>query len=256
MIIDFHGHVGSMDSLGARSQPADMLSLMNHAGIDKACLFNICHGDAALGNELTARFVASHPDRFIGFAYVTPHYPEEIESVLAHAFDDLGMKGIKIYPPYFSRSVEDAAWEPIFAFAHARRAPIISHTDGRDAMVRDNHGEPQMFVPWARRYPDAPIVLGHAGNFRTGRQSCIQAVRSCPNVFIEICSSWRHVGSIEELVQGAGEDRILFGSDAPLMDPRIQMGRVVTAEISEQAKEKILGMNAAKLLNLDEGLLN
>ena len=64
------------------------------------------------------------------------------------------------------------------------------------------------------------------------------------------------MGSIEELVQGAGEDRILFGSDAPLMDPRIQMGRVVTAEISEQAKEKILGMNAAKLLNLDEGLLN
>jgi predicted TIM-barrel fold metal-dependent hydrolase len=250
MIIDFHGHVGDMDSLGAQSRASQILRIMDHANIDKVCLFNICHEDAEFGNKLTAKFVASHPDRFIGFAYVTPWYPEEIDNVLRLAFDELGLMGIKLYPPYFNRSIEDQAWDPIFAFAHARKAPVISHTDGQDPMVKNNHGEPQMFVPWAQKYPDARLVLGHAGNFRTGRQSCIKAALKCPNVFIEICSSWRHIGSIEELVEGAGEDRILFGSDIPLMDPRVQMGRVVTAQISEQAKAKVLGGNAAVLLKL------
>ena len=250
MIIDFHGHVGDMDVFGMQSRHSDMLRVMDRAGVDKACLFNICHGDAAFGNQLTARFVAAHPDRFIGFAYATPHYPEEIEKVLTNAFDDLGMRGIKIYPPYFTHSVEAPVWEPIFAFAHKRKAPIISHTDGYDSLVPNNHGEAQMFVPWAKKYPDANIVLGHAGNFATGRQSSIKAAQTCSNIFIEICSSWRQSGSIEELVHGAGEDRILFGSDIPLMDPRVQMGRVVTAKISQSAKNKVLGENAACLLRL------
>ncbi|NVM03268.1 MAG: amidohydrolase family protein [Candidatus Helarchaeota archaeon] len=42
----------------------------------------------------------------------------------------------------------------------------------------------------------------------------------------------------------------MFGSDMPLMDPRIHIGRVVTTEISDVAKEKILGLNATNLLNI------
>ena len=77
------------------------------------------------------------------------------------------------------------------------------------------------------------------------------AAQKCPNIYIEICSSWRQFGSIEELVEGAGAGRILFGSDMPLMEPRVQMGRVLTARISEQAQRKILGENAARLLGIE-----
>jgi predicted TIM-barrel fold metal-dependent hydrolase len=250
MTIDFHAHVGSMDSIGARLSADAMLRAMDSAGVDRCCVFNIFHGDAAFGNDETARFVAGHPDRFVGFAFVTPHYPEEMERELTRAFDHLGMRGIKIYPPYYLRSVEDPIWEAVFAFAHGRKLPVISHTDGYDPIVSPNHGEAQMFVPWALKFPDARIVLGHAGNFRSGRQSSIAAARRAPNIFIEICSSWREIGSIEELVAGAGEDRVLFGSDLPLMDPRIHKGRVATAAISDRAKALVLGGNAARLLRL------
>ena len=57
--------------------------------------------------------------------------------------------------------------------------------------------------------------------------------------------------SIEFLVNGAGEDRVLYGSDMPLMDTRLQVGRIVTADISDEAKVKVLGLNAIKLLGLD-----
>src|SRR6185312_10531054 len=108
---------------------------MDFAGVDTACVFNIFHSNVALGNRLTAQFVSAHPDRFIGFGFVTPHYPEDMERELLRAVKEFGMKGIKIYPPYFDRSVEDPIWEPVFAFAHARKVPIISHTDGNDPIV-------------------------------------------------------------------------------------------------------------------------
>jgi predicted TIM-barrel fold metal-dependent hydrolase len=53
---------------------------------------------------------------------------------------------------------------------------------------------------------------------------------------------------IEQLVNEAGADRVLFGSDTPLMDPRGQLGKIITADISDKAKEQILGLNAQRLL--------
>ena len=44
---------------------------------------------------------------------------------------------------------------------------------------------------------------------------------------------------------------MLFGSDMPLMDPRLQVGRIVTADIPDEVKLKVLGLNAIKLLGLE-----
>jgi len=250
VIIDFHAHNGSMDNYGARERADEMLRAMDLAEVDLVCVNNIFHGRASKANDCTAAFVRAHPDRFVGFLFVTPHYPEEMEAEMKRAVDDLGLRGIKIYPPYYNRSVEDPIWEPVFAFAHARKLPILSHTDGHDPLVQPNRGEAQMFVPWALKYPDCNIALAHAGNFASGRRSSVDAARKAPNLYIEICSSWREFGSIEELVEGAGEDRVLYGSDLPLMDPRIQAGRVLTADIGDAAKRKVLGENAARLLHI------
>ena len=82
----------------------------------------------------------------------------------------------------------------------------------------------------------------------------MEAANSCSNIYLETCTSLGEHDSIEFLVNGAGEDRVLYGSDIPLMDPRLQVGRIVTADISDEAKVKVLGLNAIKLLGLDHGI--
>lgn len=69
-----------------------------------------------------------------------------------------------------------------------------------------------------------------------------------PNVYLKTCSSFRTLGVIEELVGPAGADRVLFGSDMPLMDSRCQLGKIITADSSNAAKRPVLGANARRLL--------
>lgn len=248
-VIDFHNHVGRWANYFMDDHAETFLRIMDAAGVDRACVFNIFHGAAWRCNDSVAAFVARHPERFIGFAFVTPHYPEEAIPELERAFDQLNMKGLKIYPPYFNKPVTDPAWFPIFEWANERGIVLISHTSCFPGV--EEGCQPSMFIELAQRFPRVRWVLGHSGVTDIGNIQAVEAARTCPNIYLETCTSYGKEGTIEFLVEGAGADRILYGSDMPLIDARLQLGRIVTADISDEAKQQILGLNALRLLGIE-----
>ena len=92
-------------------------------------------------------------------------------------------------------------------------------------------------------------MSGHAGNVPEARAEATAAAQAHFNVYLETCSTFCTPGMIEELVGEAGSDRVLFGSDMSL-DPRPQIGKIITAHLSDDAKRKILGGNAQRLLGI------
>ena len=70
-----------------------------------------------------------------------------------------------------------------------------------------------------------------------------------PNIYLELCHSFSRHGIVEYLVEQAGVDRVLFGSDAAVLSYGQQLGRVIYADIKEEQKEKILSTNAVRLLD-------
>ena len=130
--------------------------------------------------------------------------------------------------------------------------PVKSHTsyDG-GSTGEDTKCRPQLFIDLAERFTNVNWILAHAGNKELGRIDAVEAAKACPNIFLETCTSYGDHGAIEFLVEGAGADRVLYGSDMPLMDARMQVGRIVTADISETAKRQVLGLNAIRLLGLE-----
>lgn len=241
-VIDFHGHVGRMDRYAMVDDPKLMLRAMDAVGIDRACVFHIFFPDGRSSNDLTARFVAQHPDRFIGFAYVSPLVPENIRPELTRAIDELGFAAIKLYSPYTPWQYNEPQWDPIYEFADERGLAIICHT-GPGAL-------PKHLGELAPRFPRVNFVVGHSGNTPVCRAQAIAAAQANPNVYLETCSTFRTPGVIEQLVDEAGAERVLFGSDNPLMDPRPQLGKIITADIPNAAKRKILGDNARRLLRV------
>ncbi len=243
-IIDFHGHVGRWDRLGMDDDPALMLHAMDKVGIDVSCLFAIFHPDGTTGNDMVARFIAQHPDRFVGFAYVSPTMPDRMIPELTRAIDELKFLAIKLYPPYTPWPFNQEPWHPIYEFANNRELAVIFHTD------HFMNNRPRYFEELAAQYPKVKFVAGHSGNVPEARAEALAAAQKYPNVYLETCSTFRTPGVIEQLVTAGGADRVLFGSDIPLMDPRPQIGKIITARISDEAKRLVLGGNARRLLGL------
>ncbi len=223
--------------------PDRFVGFMDQAGVDRACMFNVWYGDASYGNDMTAKFVATYPERFVGACFVNPHYPEEIVPELERGFGELGMRYIKLYPAYLGRPVDDPLYEVVFEWAEPRGAVILSH--------HDRWPEPRRYIGLAHRFPNIRWVIAHGGNGPLGQEEAVVAAQAAPNIYLETSTSFGDGRTIEYLVEGAGEDRVLFGSDMPEQDVRYQLGRVITADISTQAKCKVLGLNAMKLLELD-----
>jgi len=53
-----------------------------------------------------------------------------------------------------------------------------------------------------------------------------------------------------DLIKTIGDDKILFGSDYPWIDPAKDIERIKGLKIRNNEKDLILGKNAAKLFNL------
>ena len=246
-VIDFHAHLGRWGRHGWYDDEDRYLRLMDQAGIDRACVNCIFYGDARRANDITAAWAARNPDRFIPVAFITPHYPEEAIPELERAFDILGMKFLKIYPDYFGRPNDDPAYFPIYEWLNERGLAVMGHA----TYPFDPEGTtvPDRFAALSERFPRVKWVLAHSGS--SGASRAGEAAHDLPNVYLETCGSGTSYPGVEATLEAVGgDDKVLFGTDVPLHDPRQQLAKVATAAVPEESKRKILGLNAIKLLGL------
>ena len=153
-VIDFHCHVGC--PMG--HDPARYLRTMDDAGIDRSCINCIFHGDARRGNDLVARFVDKHPDRFIGLGTANPWHGEAALAELDRAIVDLGLSGFKFHSLIQGFHLND----PLFVY------PLVEKAIDLDVPVYFHCGTPIMAVPYkmqdlAQLYPQAKLIMGHRG---------------------------------------------------------------------------------------------
>ena len=218
---------------------------MDNAGIDVACLNCIFYGDADRGNDLMAEYVRKWPKRFVGVAFVTPNYPDEMGKELERCFSQLGTKFIKIYPHYVRVAHDDPLYFPIYEFANERKLAIMSHArhyfDPPSTSIYDRYeGLGQAISP---RSTGSWLMPAGAGG-----EEAVKAVRDFSSVYVETCSSG--LRSIEHAVKEGRADRVLFGTDMPLLDASQQIAKVVVSQITDEEKKMVLGGNAIRLLGL------
>jgi predicted TIM-barrel fold metal-dependent hydrolase len=69
-----------------------------------------------------------------------------------------------------------------------------------------------------------------------------------PNVDAQLTFTNVTNGVIEYLVDRCGADRVMFGTDTPMRDPRPQVGWLVFTRLSEPQKRLVFGENFRRLL--------
>jgi len=128
-----------------------------------------------------------------------------------------------------------------YEWADANQAIILFHTFGR------MHLDP--ISRMAEQFPNIRMLLAHAGI--TDEDLYVETSKKHHNIYLELANSWAWYGLIERLASHTDTKRILFGSDMPFLSPEQQLGRIISARISDEVRRGILGKNAQALFQLD-----
>ena len=100
----------------------------------------------------------------------------------------------------------------------------------------------------ARRFPDASFLIAHSCGSWDYAELVAKACQAAPNIYAEITLTPVPNGIIEWMCDNAGVDRVLFGTDAPMRDPRPQLGWVVNSRLPLAHKGLVLADNFAAVL--------
>lgn len=241
MIIDAHSHLSRWEDNGYPGDAESALRAMDRYDIDIACVSNSrsLREDFVRGNRVVAEALEKWPERFYGYAVAHPLHLEESLEEIDRCINDLGFFGVKLHTSHTRIAYHDERYDPIFEKIHELGVPVLLHCfDGGDSIG-----------PVARRHPNITFICGHMGGYRwdEGALECAKH----PNVYLELCCSCPERGIAEFAVEAAGPDRVLYGSDLPMLSPATTLYKVIDADLSNEDKEKILCGNMARLLGLE-----
>lgn len=197
--------------------------------------------DAVSGNACTTLALDAAPKGYWGLGTFDPtHYTQsELERLIPELYADKRFIGIK---PYVMAGVEyhHKSYEVLWKYGNERRFYAGIHR------VRNN--DFQEVITLAEKYPNITWVVYHCGVDYKTADMAIECMKKFPNVYGEITMTSVTSGIIDYLARHAGAERILYGSDLPMRDPRQQLGWVVFSRLSYEDKKKVLAENAFKVI--------
>ena len=243
-IVDVHGHMGPLQ--GARlpyPTPEAMIAAMDRAGVR---LTMFCHHDTLFIPEVANRVgiaaVRRFPDRFRAYCGVNPNWPEDLRREV-DSFDDFRdvFVGFKLLADYHRIAISDARYAPAWEKADAEGLLVLLHTWGGSAF-----NGPDEVARCAERYPNARILMGHSCH---GAWSAAAALaRDHANVYCELTAVLDDRGAVEILVNGAGSEKVVFGTDTPWFNHHHYIGALLGADLTDEDRRNILYRNAERLL--------
>ena len=171
-----------------------------------------------------------------------------------------GIKGFKFHPTVQGYHPYDKMAWPIYEVIAEFGLPAIFHT-GHSGIgsgmrcgggLRLEYSNPMHLDDVAISFPDMQIVMAHPSF--PWQDEALSVATHKPNVWIDL-SGWSPKYFPKQLVQYANtllKDRILFGSDYPLITPDRWMKDFEEAGFKPEVMPGILKDNAVRLLRLDQ----
>jgi uncharacterized protein len=239
LIIDCHCHAGRGDGLtGPWDTSAPLEAYLRRAaaaGISRTVLLATFHSDYAVANREVARLVASHPDRFYGFAFVHPARDRgRVLTLVEEAVRRYGFQGVKVHR-HDARITREVC-EVARVFGLPVLYDVMGEISGIDLI--------------ATEYPEVPFIIPHLGSFADdwrAQRALLDVLSRYPNVFTDTAGV-RRFDLLQEAVARAGARKILFGSDGPWLHPAVELAKVRELKLSPGDEQQVLGGNLLRLM--------
>lgn len=279
MIVDLHTHIFSprikknrskyididacfailYSSSDAKMVTADeLIENMDKEGIDISVVLNYgwtTHELCVETNDYILESIARYPKRLLGFCSVQPRS-------LQAALDEIercakgGIKGVGEMRPDMQLLdlMDEEVMQPFIETVTRHNLILLTHTS--EPVGHDYAGKgsitPDMLYPLITSFPDLTLVCSHWGGGLPFYALMPEVKEAISNVFFDTAASpFLYRPQIyNQVIQLVGADKILFGSDYPLLAPSRLLKEINSLDLPSETKHLILAGNAQKLLGL------
>ncbi|TMH07257.1 MAG: amidohydrolase [Betaproteobacteria bacterium] len=216
-------------------------------------------GRRRITNEEIAEAALANSDIMIAFGSIDPHKGKMGAREARRLIEELGVKGFKFHPTVQGFEPQDRMAWPIYEVINEFKLPAIFHS-GHSGIgsgmrcgggLRLQNSNPMLLEDVAIAFPDMQIVVAHPS--WPWQDEAISLAMHKPNIWIDL-SGWSPKYFPQQLVQYANtllKDRVLFGSDFPLITPDRWLKDVADVGFKPDVLPGILKGNAMRLLRLD-----
>jgi len=278
MIIDFHTHVFPpqiadnrenfvsrdplfkllySDKKARLTTTDDLIADMDAQEIRKSVILNIAWNSldlCRLTNDYILDSIARYPDRLTGFCMLDFSSPDssllEIERCLKS-----GIRGIGEIRPGRGFFENDSLLKPLLDYIIQKKLIVLTHTSEPVGHLYAGKGDitPERLYPFITRHQGLKLVCAHWGGGLPFYALMPKVKPIFKDLYFDSAASpfLYAPGVYNQVAQLVGADKILFGSDYPLLSPGRLLKEVKSLNLSSQDENAILSGNALKLLEIN-----
>jgi predicted TIM-barrel fold metal-dependent hydrolase len=279
MIVDFHTHVVPPGIKERRAEyvgrdacfsllyaepkaklatAEEVIVSMDEHGIDKSVILNlgwVSHELCVETNDYILEAIARYPERLIGFCAIQPLASDKALKELERCARN-GAKGIgEIRPDVQDFDFKDnSVMSPVIETAVKHNLIFLTHASEPVGHQYFGKGTitPEVIYPLIVDFPNLKVVCAHWGGGLPFYALMPEVGKALSNVYFDTAATpFLYKPQIfKQVADIIGSDRILFGSDYPLLSPKRIIDQIESTGLSQKDKAKILGGNAQRLLSI------
>lgn len=257
----FTGKMKAEDSRMAPLALEAMIEKMADAEIEHGFLIAAKSGRPGLKGcyhmppQVVADAVAAHPAHFSGLLGIDPFTGMDGVRELDDAVTNGGFIGAHLYPHWFDLAPDHAKYYPFYAKCVELNVPIQMQVGQSMIYSRDHRcrsvGQPITLDAVACDFPELKIIGIHVGIPWTDEM--IAMAWKHENVFIgcDAHSPKYWPESFTKYINSYGQDKVIFGTDFPVLDFRRTMQEIEALQLKPQVMRKLLRDNVRRIYEMD-----
>ncbi|HEY3297211.1 MAG TPA: amidohydrolase family protein [Armatimonadota bacterium] len=242
MIIDFNVHTGNWPEQYIHFGESDLIQLMDSSGVNLSVVSDI---GIVSGSAENPQCGESTDDRLVHLRGVSPD--ADLEELAA----DDSICGLRIYPTYQAWDFTSGYWNELLSLLEQRNWMLHIYLRFRDpriqAQVTDSDAVIKSLSSLAKEHKGLKLVFSGTNLYEADQN---KGLFGRDNVWVDIAHLQHPMDSLSKLVDTLGDERILFGSNAPFFYPYTEVFRVRNSRVSDSTSSRIFSENAVRLLGL------
>jgi predicted TIM-barrel fold metal-dependent hydrolase len=239
---------------GARQAPdiEQTLGAMRDANVSVALLSAWCGPQGWLiTNDEVAETVARAPDALRGVASLDLRRPMDAVREVRRAVEQLGCVAVRVVPWLWDLPPDDRRYYPVYAACIEQGVPFCTQIGHTGPLCPSEPGRP---IPYLDRvlleFPELVVVGGHVGF--PWVDEVISLAGKYRNVHVDTSAyvAGRLPAPFVEWLRGRGRERVLFGSNWPMLSPGRCLSGLDRLGLDDEGRRLFLADNARRVFRL------